>query len=577
MNVFEDFAMKQGFHPGLTLDQYCSTLPATELGNAYRIQIRHGERLRYLPKSGSWIAFDGMAWRRDSNHRAMSIVEKTVLMLSVEGRLRRPGEEADENVVRAYKDFLKHQTGSQSARAMSSALRLAEAGLIADEADFDNKPELLNTPSGTVCLKDASVYPNHPDDMLTGLANFPFNPKAPRAVWEQFIADVCKDKRGRRNIAKEAYLKAALGYSLWANNERNLMFFITGDETDETRNGRNGKSVLFEVISHVLGSDYVRRFEGRMICRHNGKAPDATDRLPLIGSRIAFNSELNPSDLLDTSTMKAITGETETHVRSLYASAQTIRTTATLWLLTNHLPRFSTSEKAVWARVRRIIFENYFWDGEGKEPKGHWQKLDVSLSKRLKADSEGILAWLIEGAVEYQKHGLPDFEEATASLDTTREEHDPVGDFLKPCVVLGDGERVLAKDIFAAYTRYADENGLEPLNRTAFGRALSAKGIASDRPGGVVYRTGVRFSVVGKAYADNRDPTHALKFIAKSADGKTVLHGNEMGDEDLARVPGMAAEGDTFTTADGVQFTIVKPGESHPIDDTNIIKFAGRR
>lgn len=576
MNVFEDFAMKQGFHPGLTLDQYCSTLPATELGNAYRIQIRHGERLRYLPKSGSWIAFDGLAWRRDSNHRAMSIVEKTVLLLSLESRLRRPGEEADENVVRAYKDFLKHATGSQSARAMSSALRLAEAGLIGDDADFDNKPELLNTPSGTVCLKDASVYPNHPDDMLTGLANFPFNSKAPRAVWEQFIADVCKDKRGRRNTAKEAYLKVALGYSLWANNERNLMFFITGDDTDETRNGRNGKSVLFEVISNVLGSDYARRFEGRMICRHNGKAPDATDRLPLIGSRIAFNSELNPSDLLDTSTMKALTGETEIHARSLHKNSLTTRTTATLWLLTNHLPRFSTNEKAVWARVRRIIFENYFWDGEGKEPKGHWQELDVSLSKRLKAESEGILAWLIEGAVEYHKHGLPDFEDATASLDTTRDDHDPVGDFLETCAVRGDGERVRATDLYAAYTRYAQDSGADAESQTAFGRALNAKGINKVKAG-TVYRQGIRFSVIGKAYADGRDPIHALKFIAKSADGKTVLHGNEMGDEDLARVPEMAAEGDTFTTADGVLFTIVKAGESHPIDDTNIIKFAGRR
>lgn len=86
-------------------------------------------------------------------------------------------------------------------------------------------------------------------------------------------------------------------------------------------------------IVAALGSTYARRFESRMVCRHNGKSPDATDRLPLVGSRIVFCSELGPNDLLDTATMKGITGEEGTAVRNLHADARDIRTTATPWIL----------------------------------------------------------------------------------------------------------------------------------------------------------------------------------------------------------------------------------------------------
>lgn len=600
MNVFEDFAMKSEFRPGLTLDKYCSTLPQSELGNAYRLQIRHGETLRFLPESGHWIAFDGISWQRNAQHKAMALVEKMTLSLNAEASFSKYEGDTEEIAKANAKhkfEFGKHAIRSQSARGMMSALKLSESGLLAAEADFDKTPELINTPDATICLKNGKGYPHRPEDMLTGLTLVSYNPEAARAVWENFIADVCKDKKGRRNAAKEAYLKVALGYSLFAHNEKALMFFITGDERDETRNGRNGKSILFDVIAHALGPDYVRRFESKMICRHNGKAPDATDRLPLIGSRIAFCSELNPSDLMDTSTMKSITGEAETYVRSLYTSAKSVRTTSTLWLLTNHLPRFSTNEKAVWARVRRIVFENFFWDGEGAEPRGHWQPVDLDLGRKLKAEAEGVLAWLIEGAVEYFTKGFPEYADAVNSLNTTRDDHDPIGDFLSSCAVRDEGERTTAKDLYAAYANYAAENGKDPESQRAFALAMSSKGLDIAKVGGVVYRSGVRLNLIGQAYLQNCDPREALKFVAKevrpsakphavdeeaavfdaqaAADAPAsvnrparVLHGEEMSDEDLNLITS-GDQGSRFTL-DGVVFEIVSPGSAVQLEN-NVI------
>lgn len=657
MKIFKEYADAAERKPGLTIGQFCAGLPLTELGNAYRLQLRHGEELRYSPKSGYWLAFDGVSWQRNATHTAMSLVEEMVLDLgrekdiiaewaeaesapsldaldaraqaayaaddvadvaaetAVEGAevpaeagaaepetpaQARKREAAEEKARKAAKkerkaqlkeeldachkeaaaihraaakkvlEFETHAMSSQSARAMTAALKLAETGLVIEDSEFDKIPELLNTPSATVCLNDGKTYPNRPEDMLTGLTSAGYNPKAARAAWEAFIRDICRDEKGRRDQAKEAYLKVALGYSLFAHNEQALLFIITGDERDETRNGRNGKTVLMDIISAVLGSDYVRRFESRMVCRHNGKAPDATDRLPLIGSRIAFCSEMSPTDLLDTATMKAITGETETAVRALHADARVIRTTSSLWILSNFLPRFSTNEQAVWSRVRRMRFLNYFWNGEGPAPKGHWQKMDTGLTKKLLAEAEGILAWLIEGAVEYATKGFPEYAEAMASLNSTREDNDPVGEFLSSCVVRQEGERLTTKDLYAAYARYAGENGQEPLNPTAFGLAVNGKGYEKSKVGGVVYRTGCRFSVIGQAYASGYDPREVIKFIAKAEDG-SVVHGEELSDADIARVPASPDEGATFITTDGTLLKIVKAGETVELEPSNVI------
>ncbi|TWI38238.1 DNA primase family protein [Paracoccus sulfuroxidans] len=576
MNIFEKFENALDREPTMTVDRFCSTLEHTELGNAYRIQIRHGDVLRFSRESASWIAYNGVAWQRNSNHEAMKRVEDMIHAIDVE-KAHNPFLAADDEDGRKKRDewkseMTKHARRSQSKNAMKSALSLAETGLIADEADFDRKPELLNTPDGTVCLKDGRVYPNDPKDMLTGVTLMTYDPKAARADWEAFITDICKDRNGRHDPAKEAYLKVALGYSLFAHNERSLFFFITGDDRDETRNGRNGKTVLMDAVAAAIGPDYVRRFESRMLCRHNGKAPEATDRLPLIGSRIAFCSELNPSDVLDTATMKAVTGESETYVRSLHANAKSIRTTATPWLLTNHLPKISENDQAVWSRVRRIRFLNYFWNGEGQEPKGHWQALDTGLLDRLKKEASGILSWLIEGAVEYATNGFPEYADAMDSLSKTREEADPVGDFLSSCVSKGDNARVTSKEIYAAYVTYCSENGAEPMSVTAFGKAMNAKGFDSVKIGGVVYRAGIRFTVIGRAYAEGNDPRGAIDFIAQAEDGER-LAGTEMSDEDLSRVPEHASIGDAFTSESGKVFKIVKAGHAIELENANVIPF----
>lgn len=546
-------------NPGMTLDAYCANLDTSELGNSHRLQARFGDVLRFSTATRSWIAFDGAAWRRDADTIASGLSQRVALALKDELLESDPDPDA-------VKAFRKHSAFSQSARSIFATLKLSEAGLACDESDFDRAPHLINTPSATVDLTTGKGRPHDPADMLTGLSLADFDPYAPRPVFDQFIIDICRDADGNRDEAKEAYLKVALGYSLFAHNEKHLIFFITGDESDDKRNGRNGKSALFNAISAALGGDYVRRFESKMLCRSNGKAPDAVDRLPLIGARLAFSSELNAKDVVDTGVMKSITGEAEAFVRVYYANAKAMATTATAWIGTNYLPRFSSNEQAVWDRVRRIRFLNRFYDPKDGKPAGYAQEQDPTLGRKLEAERDGILAWLVEGAIEYATNGFPEYAEAIASLTAARVDNDPVGDFLESCVVVDGKGRVSAKELLTAFNNYATQNGLEQMEPKAFGNAVSAKRLESKKIGGVVYRIGARFNFVGRHYANGSEPEVLTSLVAVFEDGERVAAA-ELGAETINALPEEVWAGETHKDATGKVFVFAVQG-----DKPNVIR-----
>lgn len=609
--VHEAFADMQERNPGATIDEFCSTLTTTDTGNAERLEVRFADMLRYIPArkkdGGTWIGFNGVNWARESLVAA-ELMKRTVKMIPRELRFE-PEQKAGEDDkafakrLASWRDGrMKFATRSLGARAMEDALKVARINLRARETDFDNSPELLNTPTGTFCLKTGFWNKNSPEDMLTGITASSPRIGAPRAEWEMFIRDICKNALGAPDLEKERYLKILLGYCLLGRNPEHLIFFFTGDETDEGRNGRNGKSLLMEVIRFVLGDDYATEFEREMLVRVNGHDPESKHRHCLLGRRIAFSPEYKREDVICSATMKRLVGEARFTGRYLNNDPFTANMTATLIVVSQYIPEMSSNAAAaVWSKVRRIRFLNRFWDGKTDKPKGHYQMIDLGLEARLKAEADGILSWLIEGAVEYAQNGFPQYEDAIASLNATRADADSISDFLESCVVRTEGQRVPSNLLYSAYFNFCHKNSIEPKSITAFGRAATSKSMPVMKDGGVKYRCGIRLNIIGDAFSRNEDPKEAAKFIAHEMlpgdDAKAkglldpeadffdepaaeepaapsrvrrVIRGNELSDEELNRVVS-AEQGARFTLADGAVFRIVVPGQALPLDLTNLV------
>ena len=102
-----------------------------------------------------------------------------------------------------------------------------------------------------------------------------------------------------------------------------------------------------------------------------------------------------------------------------------------LVLFTNFKPRVDGSDGAVWDRIRLIPFNVSF---DGRE--------DTELGEKLAAEAEGILAWLVEGCLEWQEDGLGMCDAVERATATYRTESDIIGRFVRDCCELDDEARV---------------------------------------------------------------------------------------------------------------------------------------
>jgi putative DNA primase/helicase len=104
------------------------------------------------------------------------------------------------------------------------------------------------------------------------------------------------------------------------------------------------------------------------------------------------------------------------------------------------------------------------------------------------AEAEGILAWAVEGAIEWRRKGLGKSPEVTAANDDWKAENDQLGRFMEDCCVLGDSFSSRARPLYLCYREWAEGAGETAITETMFGRRLTARGFTKeDRRYGMVY------------------------------------------------------------------------------------------
>ncbi|MFE8348670.1 MAG: DNA primase, partial [Xylella fastidiosa subsp. multiplex] len=77
-----------------------------------------------------------------------------------------------------------------------------------------------------------------------------------------------------------------------------------------------------------------------------------------------------------------------------------------LQLLTNHKPVIKGQDSGIWRRIMLIPFKASFDAAEGEPTRSHRYLRDTGIAEKLAAEREGVLAWLVAGAVEWYKNGL---------------------------------------------------------------------------------------------------------------------------------------------------------------------------
>lgn len=435
----------------------------TDVGNAERLVMRHGEGLRFCEPLGGWHVWDGIKWKEDKEHQVIALAKETV---------RHILEEAVAEIDDARrKEIVKHSLSSERAPRIHALLDMAkpELALVPEALDADSMT--LNCPNGLLDLRNGELLRHTPADMVSKVAGAEYRPGADRSTWERFLTEIFA---GKADLIR--FIQKAVGYSLTGDTREQCFFILYGE-------GANGKSTFLETLAYALG-DYAGIASPETFLATKQPKNVGDDIAALKGRRLVATSETGRGRKWDESRVKQLSGGDTLICRKLFCEFFSYKPTWKIWMATNHKPNFDANDQALFRRIRLIPFTVTF------PP----DKQDRGLSERLKAEAEGILAWAVEGALLWQQEGLESPEDVRMATEGYRHEQDSLGRFLAEECIQGDLDKILAKDFKARYAEWCRENGENGVPTREVGQCLEKMGIERKKRNGAWYFLGITFN-----------------------------------------------------------------------------------
>lgn len=442
--------------------------PLTELGNAERLIDRFGEDVRYDHMQKDWYVWDGKRWTVDKS----GAMKKRMTTVVREMLREAAGIEDD----KAREAVLSWEKRSESDHVIRASIALAQSEVPILMEDFNKDLYLLSLNNGVLDLQTGEFREHQRDDKITKMSPIDYDPTAKCPRWEQFLREVMTGQ----NEATIPFLQRAAGYSLTGFTGEHCLFLLYGT-------GRNGKSVLIKTVQHVLG-DYAMQadWQSFSIRKNSGGMEIREDIARLAGSRFVAAIESAEHVRLAENIVKAVTGGDRITARHLYKGSFEFEPQFKLWLATNHLPKITGTDEAIWSRIRLIPFTVTI------PP----EKRDKHLAEKLQAEAPGILNWALEGLKMYREDGLQTPHTVSAATANYRQESDLINRFFDSCCVCSEKAKVGAAELYAAYKRWTGEAGeTYQMSEKEFKDTLLQRGVRQERKNVGLFWIGVALAV----------------------------------------------------------------------------------
>lgn len=424
-------------------------LNPTDMGNAERLIKRHGEYLRYCYETGYWLVWNGKVWEKDNGDRIMALAKETVRGIYAEA--------ANANDKSQRKELADHARKSESENRLFAMIALAKDLVPIKVQDLDSNNMLFNCQNGTIDLLTGILHPHKKDDLITQISPIEYDPDAHSNLWEQHLLRVTGNNR-----KLIAYLQRVFGYCLTGETKEQVMFFVFGPT-------KTGKSKTLGAVMWVLG-DYAKQTpsETLLIKRYSGHS----DKARLVGSRMVVAIEAERGERLASASIKNMTGGDRMTARFLYRENFEFHPTFKIFLVANDKPLIRGEDCAMWERVKLIPFKQFI----------PLVERDKDLGEKLKEEGKGILDWMVQGCLQWQKHkDLLEPEEVTTETAIYRSEMDTLGDFLDDCCIVERIARVAHGDIYQAYEKWCQQNDEEPITKKMLTIELQGRNFVSKR------------------------------------------------------------------------------------------------
>lgn len=427
----------------------------SDYGMARRFIDRHGEIVRYCHGHNRWLVWDGKRWQPDADAAVIRMAKETVKAMYAE----LAGFEDAERRRDFFKFIVKSEADAKIMAMLSSAESEIEAAITPLVLDAD--PWLFNCENGTLDLRTGKLRPHRQGDMITKIAPVVYDPDARSDLWVRFLKESTGDDP---DLIR--FLARATGYTLTGDTREENLFFVHGPTN-------TGKSTFLEALKATMG-DYALTSDFETFLARSFVGAARPDIARLAGARFVVSIEVDEGKKLAQGLVKQLTGRDTINARELYQRSFDFMPQFKLWLAANHAPEVRHDDDAMWRRILRVPFDVTV-------PK---EKRDPTLKARLKddpAERSAILAWAVNGCMDWQRNGLGVPPRVELATDEYRKTQDPLRDFIEGYCVLSENIWTPASDLREVYERWAKESGAEILRAHKWMEALTAHGCESER------------------------------------------------------------------------------------------------
>jgi putative DNA primase/helicase len=365
--------------------------PHSEEALALAFAERHAEKLRYVANWGKWLIWDGTCWRKDEIRQVFTLARDLTREIAPEART--PTE--------------RRRIASAKTRAAVVSLASEDRRLAATTEQWDADPWLLNTPDGVVDLHTGKLREHRAADYMT--KQTAASPKGECPLWMKFLAEVT----GGDNELQR-YQQRMAGYCLTGVTVEQELYFFYGS-------GNNGKGVWVRAVSGVM-HDYHRTTPIETFTVTKSEQ-HPTELAGLQGARLVTASETEEGRRWAEARIKRVTGGDKISARFMRQDFFEYFPQFKPLIDGNSMPSLRSVNKAIRRRFNRIPFAVTIPDDQ----------VDIDLSEKLKAEWPGILAWAVEGCLEWQRIGMRPPKIVTDATESYLESEDVLGEWIDEC------------------------------------------------------------------------------------------------------------------------------------------------
>ncbi len=270
-----------------------------------------------------------------------------------------------------------------------------------------------------------------------GRCRLPYRPDFANqpVLWLEFLSQVFRGDQHAIDLVQEMF-----GYCLFERCELEKFFVLFG-------RGGAGKSTILRILREYIGTENTSTVSISSLGHRFSLSP-------LEHKLVNINWDATLHCKFDVGVLKSLVSGEPVTVEEKYQPARSAVLTAKHVILTNEIPAFDDQSDGIRRRLIAIPFDFQ------AEP------ADTGLFYRLSTELPEITGWAVKGFTRLRREGFTEWDRSRDIGVRIQIDGDPVRTFLAEHCELRPDLRVGRQSFFDAFSRWAERNGFQRMNRT---------------------------------------------------------------------------------------------------------------